>query len=62
MNAEAFSDYALDTWTRYVELYSWYYMPVSMHKLLVHGLTIIKHAILPIGQLSEDAQECRHKK
>lgn len=36
-------------------------MPVSIHKLLIHGGEIIKNAIVPIGQLSEDAQEANHK-
>lgn len=36
-------------------------MPVSVHKLLIHGSDIIKNAIVPIGQLSEDAQEANHK-
>lgn len=36
-------------------------MPVSVHKLLLHGGDIIEHAIVPIGQLSEDAQEANHK-
>ncbi|KAL6433588.1 hypothetical protein ACFW04_006582 [Cataglyphis niger] len=33
----------------YVQLYNWYPMPTSMHKLLVHGATIVSTAILPIG-------------
>lgn len=36
-------------------------MPVTVHKVLVHGASVIKHAILPIDQLAEDAQESRHK-
>ena len=36
-------------------------MPASVHKLLIHGDEIIKHALLPIGQLSEEAQETKHK-
>lgn len=32
-----------------------------MHKLLMHGAEIIEHAIVPIGLLSEDAQEANHK-
>ena len=36
-------------------------MPVTVHKLLVHGGDIIKHALVPIGQLSEEAQEANHK-
>lgn len=36
-------------------------MPVSVHKILVHGSEIIDFAIVPIGQLSEEVQEARHK-
>ena len=36
-------------------------MPVSVHKVLWHGKAIIEHCILPIGQLSEEAQESRNK-
>jgi hypothetical protein len=36
-------------------------MPTSVHKLLIHGPQIIASALLPIGQLSEDAQEARNK-
>jgi len=39
----------------------WYYIPASIHKLLIHGSDIVKNAIVPIGQLSEDAQEANHK-
>jgi hypothetical protein len=57
-----FGDYALETARIYVSKYSWYYMPSSVHKILIHGESIISHfAVLPIGQLSEDAQESRNK-
>lgn len=36
-------------------------MPATLHKVLVHGHDIIKHCIIPIGQLSEEAQESRNK-
>ena len=36
-------------------------MPSSVHKLLIHGAEIINKALLPIGQLSEEAQETKHK-
>lgn len=36
-------------------------MPTSVHKVLVHGGEIIKSAILPIGQLGEEAQEAKNK-
>lgn len=44
-----------------VEKYPWYYMPASVHKILLHGGEIVKYALLPIGQLSEEAVEARHK-
>lgn len=36
-------------------------MPSTVHKILVHGAEVIKSAILPIGQLSEEAMEARNK-
>ncbi|XP_076674439.1 uncharacterized protein LOC143372268 [Andrena cerasifolii] len=56
-----FQQYTQETATYFVSHYGWYYMPASVHKLLVHGAEIIKHALLPIGQLSEEAQETKHK-
>ncbi|CAI6353622.1 unnamed protein product [Macrosiphum euphorbiae] len=55
-----FGVYCTKTAERYISLYKWYYMPSSVHKLLFHGADIIKHAIVPIGQLSEEAQEARN--
>nr|CAI5842224.1 unnamed protein product [Callosobruchus analis] len=37
------------------------YMPVTVHKILVHSADVIKSALLPIGQLSEEAQEAHNK-
>lgn len=56
-----FKEYALTTAKLYVSLYSWYYMPPSVHKVLIHGSAIIESASLPIGQLSEEALEANHK-
>lgn len=36
-------------------------MSASVHKLLLYGGDIIKHVIVRIGQLSENAQEANHK-
>ena len=36
-------------------------MPVTVHKLLVHGCDIVKNFNIPIGFLSEEALEARHK-
>lgn len=61
INCERFEQYAIETARKTVALYPWYSMPTSVHKLLIHGPVIITHALLPIGQLSEDAQEARNK-
>ncbi|KAH9645939.1 hypothetical protein HF086_011401 [Spodoptera exigua] len=36
-------------------------MPVSVHKILFYGKDIITACVLPIGQMSEEAQEARNK-
>lgn len=36
-------------------------MPTALHKLFIHGPQIVHYALLPIGQMSEDAQESRNK-
>ena len=51
----------MDTAELYVSLYSWYNMPASVHKILVHGADIINGLELPIGTYSEEAQETRNK-
>ena len=58
---EKFRAYALATARHYIKEYPWYKMPTSVHRLLIHGPDIISSAILPIGQLSEDAQESTNK-
>lgn len=45
----------------YVELYNWYPIPPSIHKVLAHGPAIINTFSIPIGRLSEEAMESRHK-
>ena len=37
--------------------YKWYYMPTSVHVILIHGFGIIQEHFLPIGILSKEAQE-----
>lgn len=36
-------------------------MPVAVHKILLHGASVMKSFLIPIGQLSEEVQELRHK-
>lgn len=61
VNVEKFKEYCLGVAKEFVQLYPWYYMPTAIHKILIHGHQIIEWAPLPIGQLSEDAQESRNK-
>jgi hypothetical protein len=57
ININSFGTYCHETAQLYVSEYFWYYMPASVHKVLVHGANIIEHAVLQIGQLSEESQE-----
>ncbi|CAI6377477.1 unnamed protein product [Macrosiphum euphorbiae] len=56
-----FDTFALETAKMYIDLYGWHPMTPTIHKVLVHGAALITHAILPIGQLSEEASEARNK-
>lgn len=58
---ERFKDYCFETAKLYVSLYSWYYMPTTLHKLFIHGHQIIEKSILPVGRMSEEAQERSNK-
>lgn len=61
LNLVAFEKYVADTATRFVDLYSWYYMPVGVHKLLIHSVVAIRKMPLPIGFFSEEALEASNK-
>ncbi|KAJ8892429.1 hypothetical protein PR048_005009 [Dryococelus australis] len=61
IDTEGFRKYAFETAQIYVKRFIWFYMPTSVHKNLIHGSDVMDDMILPIGQLSEDVQEARHK-
>ena len=61
VNAERYAEYALETAQMFVDKYPWYYMPASIHKLLIHGSDVISSLLLPIGMYSEEVQESRDK-
>lgn len=61
INITKFTNLVEETKKIYLANYSWYYMPISLHKLLVHGPDIISSFIMPIGKLSEEALKARHK-
>lgn len=57
----AFDDYAKNTANLFVQLYNWYYMPVSMHKMLMHGSQVIESLCMSVGHASEEGIEGTHK-
>lgn len=61
IDTKKFEDYTFETATLYVQLYGWHPMSPTLHKILMHGATVISHSILPIGQLSEKAAEARNR-
>lgn len=61
IDCQKFEKYCLDTAELCILLYPWYKMPPSVHKVLLHGSDIIKYLGLPIGCLSEEAQEANNK-
>lgn len=60
VNVDLLQKYCLETAEMCVSLYSWYNMSTTVHKILIHGPTIIEWSPLPIGVMSEDAQEARN--
>ena len=42
-------------------MYPFYYFPRSVYKILIPGADVIKHALVPIGELSEEAAETKNK-
>ena len=61
INSSKFESYALETAKLYVAKYPWYYMPRTIHQVLIHGSQVISNMSIPIGVLSEEAQEARNK-
>jgi len=60
IHIELFNEYTLKTALLFVKKYTWYNMPPTVHKVLIYEPSIIEKAILPIGQLSEEAQEANN--
>ena len=50
INIKKFQNYGMETAKLFLALYPWFYMPTSVHKILIHGAEVIRHALLPIGK------------
>ena len=61
INSELYKKYSHETAHLYVKLYPWYYMPVSLHKMLIHGDIIIELLPISVGHASEEAIEATYK-
>nr|CAI5862443.1 unnamed protein product [Callosobruchus analis] len=61
ISIDKFRPYSLETAELFIKLYGWYNMPASIHKVLIHGADVMDKLLLPIGQISEEALEARHK-
>lgn len=61
INCDAFKNYCLEMAYCFTSIYSWYPMPITVHKILIHGASTISENPLSIGILAEDAQEARNK-
>ena len=62
INSVRYKEYAIETAKYYCNLYGdWYLMPVSMHKMLIHGSDIIDAVPITIGHSSEEGLEATHK-
>lgn len=61
LNAKLFEKLCHSTAELFVSLYPWFYMPSTVHKILIHGGQIIRSSILPLGMLGEEGSEARNK-
>ena len=61
LSVPALSAFCWETARLYVRLYAWYPMPPTLHRLLIHSAEVVERCLLPIGMMSEEAAEARHK-
>lgn len=61
INARKFGEYSNETLNLLIKLYPWKFLSPTIHKILCHGEIIIKHNILPLGELTEEPQESRNR-
>ncbi|XP_070513010.1 uncharacterized protein [Cardiocondyla obscurior] len=48
-----FEAFAFETAQLYVSIYPWYYMPVTVHKILLHGADVICHFHIVFNRLNK---------
>ena len=62
IDEDKFNMYAKETALFYTEHFNWFYMPRTVHQVLIHGCKVMSNFFIPLGALlSEEAQEARNK-
>ena len=61
INGNRFGEYTSEISKLLVSLYPWRELTPTVHKVLCHGQIIIESNILPLGELTEEAQEARNR-
>ncbi|GBP06676.1 hypothetical protein EVAR_91347_1 [Eumeta japonica] len=61
VNSTKFGEYASETASLLAKIYPQKKLTPTVHKILAHGKDIIEYQSLPIGELSEEAQESLNK-
>lgn len=61
VDVKVFEKYCNDLYLEYIAEYSLFPLTPTVHKILIHGPIIIQYFLMPIGYMSEEAQETRHK-
>lgn len=60
INVAKFQIFANETKKYIIDFYPWRPMTPTVHKVLAHGKDIIEYSMLPLGELTEEAQEARN--
>ncbi|CAL4103545.1 unnamed protein product, partial [Meganyctiphanes norvegica] len=61
INTVAFRKLGLETAKIHVDVYLWFPMPQSIHRLFIHGADIAELCPVTMGESSEEAIESSHK-
>ncbi|XP_003738064.1 uncharacterized protein LOC100897229, partial [Galendromus occidentalis] len=61
IDVDNFGEYARETKEVVQDRYGWFGLTPTLHKILDHGGNVIRNRPVPIGVLTEEAQEARHK-
>ena len=61
IDVNEFKHYCLDTAKLNTSLYHWFYIPPTVHIVLIHGYLMVQKFDYPFGIISEEAHESKNK-